>query len=221
MTSSSPPAAPVLRLGTYKLPAAETALIQTLLRLYAQNTASHWIYASAPPYDALLADGSTAEGQSPTLDRLAPIVLRLARRSENTTHDLLERPIRPDRFQQWLQTIEQKLLAQAARAKRENPTRYRLLRWPPASVLRDDADRIRMATLLSRRFLSVQELVSISRQSENICMDFIHMLQEASLLQTQAEAASNPSDSPSDLPAPRKRFFNLKMIQTIRERLHF
>lgn len=179
-----------------------------MLRLYAQNTASHWVYASAPPYNALLADGSTAEGQNPTLDRLAPIVLRLARRSENTTHDLLERPIRPDRFQQWLQVIEQKLLSQSASAQEEPPARYRLLHWPPARLLRHDADRIRLATLLSRRFLSVQELVAVSRQTETVCLEFIQMLQAASLLQTQVDTAPSPSDSSLDLPAPRKRFFS-------------
>ena len=88
-------------------------------------------------------------------------------------------------------------------------------------MLRHDADRIRLATLLSRRFLSVQELVAVSRQTETVCLEFIQMLQAASLLQTQVDTAPFPSDSSLDLPAPRKRFFNLKMIQTIRERLHF
>lgn len=65
MTDSIPADTPTLRLGVYKLPAAETALVQTLLRLYASSGACRWIYASAPPYDALLADGSTPEGREP------------------------------------------------------------------------------------------------------------------------------------------------------------
>lgn len=53
MTDSISADTPALRLGVYKLPAAETALVQTLLRLYASSGACRWIYASAPPYDAL------------------------------------------------------------------------------------------------------------------------------------------------------------------------
>lgn len=49
MTDSIPADTPALRLGVYKLPAAETALVQTLLRLYASSGACRWIYASAPP----------------------------------------------------------------------------------------------------------------------------------------------------------------------------
>lgn len=49
MTDSIPADTPTLRLGVYKLPAAETALVQTLLRLYASSGACRWIYASARP----------------------------------------------------------------------------------------------------------------------------------------------------------------------------
>ena len=45
-----------LRLGAYKLPAAEVVLVQTLFRLYAHGDAFRWTFVTAPPYDALLAD---------------------------------------------------------------------------------------------------------------------------------------------------------------------
>ena len=48
-----------LRLGAYKLPAAEVVLVQTLFRLYAHGDAFRWTFVTAPPYDALLADGTT------------------------------------------------------------------------------------------------------------------------------------------------------------------
>ena len=58
-----------LRLGAYKLPAAEVVLVQTLFRLYAHGDAFRWTFVTAPPYDALLADGTTAEGSGTEPER--------------------------------------------------------------------------------------------------------------------------------------------------------
>lgn len=230
MTASPSSAPPALRLGTYKLPAAETALIQTLLRLYAASGAGHWTYASEPPYDALLADGSTPEGQSPAINGMAKVVLRLMRKSENTTHDQLERPIRPDRFQLWLQSVERDLQQGAPFGS----VRYRLLRWPPASMLHGNEEHVRLATLLSRRFFSAQELAAISSQSEAVCLDFMRTLQSARLLRSEAKAetaasgtrAAPPSSSSDRLQitaaaaAPR-RSFSMELIRNIKKRLNF
>lgn len=228
MTDSIPADTPALRLGVYKLPAAETALVQTLLRLYASSGACRWIYASAPPYDALLADGSTPEGQSHELDGMATVVLRLTRKSENTSHELLERPIRPDRFQQWLQSVERDLRRTAARPGSASGARFRLLRWPPAAMLHDNAENIRLATLLSRRYLSARELAAISRQPEAACLEFIQALQSARLLRAEDSAAASSlvqpaSNAPQAQPQTQapKRFFNIGLIQNIRKRLNF
>lgn len=73
-----------LRLGAYKLPAAEVVLVQTLFRLYAHGDAFRWTFVTAPPYDALLADGTTDEGMSPAVDAMAKAVLRLTRMNSVT-----------------------------------------------------------------------------------------------------------------------------------------
>lgn len=228
MTDSIPADTPALRLGVYKLPAAETALVQTLLRLYASSGACRWIYAGAPPYDALLADGSTPEGQSHELDGMATVVLRLTRKSENTSRELLERPIRSDRFQQWLQSVERDLRRTAAPPGSASGARFRLLRWPPAAMLHDNAENIRLATLLSRRYLSARELAAISRQPEAACLEFIQALQSARLLRAEdgaaapslVQPASNAPQAQPQTQAP-KRFFNIGLIQNIRKRLNF
>lgn len=221
----------VLRLGTYKLPAAETALIQTLLRLYSSGAAGHWVYASAPPYDALLVDGSTPEGQSQELDRMAKVVFRLMRKSENSLPDQLERPIKPDRFQLWLQNTERDL-QQSATTQPEAAVRYRLLRWPPASMLHSNEEYVRLATLLSRRFLSTQDLAAISRLPEADCAEFVRTLQSARLVRTNAHEAAAarasmaetaaPTPAPEQPPAAEhRRSFSTDLIQNIRKRLHF
>ena len=95
-----------LRLGTYRLPAAEVILVRTLMRLYAHDASFHWTYAEAPPYDAVLADGTTAEGSGPDPERLARAVLRLTRLGAGTGPDTLERPLRADKLQGWLKRVE-------------------------------------------------------------------------------------------------------------------
>jgi len=99
-----------LRLGAYKLPAAEVVLVQTLFRLYAHGDAFRWTFVTAPPYDALLADGTTDEGMSPAVDAMAKAVLRLTRMNSGQAPNTLERPIRADRLQDWLKSTEHDLL---------------------------------------------------------------------------------------------------------------
>ena len=144
-----------LRLGAYKLPAAEVVLVQTLFRLYAHGDAFRWTFVTAPPYDALLADGTTDEGMSPAVDAMAKAVLRLTRMNSGQAPNTLERPIRADRLQDWLKSTEHDLLqtrpatlieeatqpdaveAEATTpAAPINPVRFKLRRWPPAVLLR-------------------------------------------------------------------------------------
>ena len=68
-----------LRLGAYNLPAAEVVLVQTLFRLFAHGDAFRWTFVTAPPYDALLVDGTRPEGMKAEVDRMARAVLRLVR----------------------------------------------------------------------------------------------------------------------------------------------
>ena len=74
-----------LRLGAYKLPAAEVVLVQTLFRLYAHGDAFRWTFVTAPPYDALLADGTTDEGMSPAVHVLTRADLAAVKESAQTT----------------------------------------------------------------------------------------------------------------------------------------
>lgn len=243
----------MLRLGTYKLPAAEVVLVQTLLRLYAHGDAFRWTFVTAPPYDALLADGTTPEGASPEVERMAGAVLRLTRMNAGQAPDTLERPIRADRLQDWLKATERKLdqsgvdtrarahaltrpmsdddMATHAPAASPapapapaplNPVRFKLRRWPPAALLRADPNRIRMATLLSRRALNAAELATISQQPLQECQSFLTALQTTGLVDLQqaappaAAAAVASQARAAASPAPN---FARGLISGIRRRL--
>lgn len=227
-----------LRLGAYELPPGEVVLVQTLLRLFQQGSPSHWTFVNAPPYDALLADGTTESSQKLDADTMAHAVLRLTRMHDADAPNTLQRPIRAERLQKWLEVVERDLLgarpaepvvpesaatdrpadetALAAEGTAADLTRFKLRRWPPTITLRGDANRIRMATMLSRRALSVTELATLSRQSPSDCQTFVSLLRNAGLVdqRTPEPAASAPASAPA--PEPK---FGRGLIAGIRRRL--
>ena len=232
----------VLRLGAYDLPPGEIILVQTLFKLFHQSGPFDWTFVTSPPYDALLVDGNAEDGRGVDVDAMAKAVLRLTRVHDADAPNTLQRPIRAERLQRWLAAIERSLkIAPAADAAAEpvalerrapppadadadtgaaepdDDTRYKLRRWPPVIVLRGDANRIRLATLLSRRALSRTELVTLSRQTESDCRHFLNLLRSTGLVEqrkampvTTAPAAAAPAASPP---------FGRGLIAGIRRRL--
>lgn len=200
-----------LRLGAYQLPAAEVVLVQTLFRLYAHSGDFNWTFVSAPPYDAILVDG-TQGPVTPEVARMAKSVLRLTRMHDPVEPDTLQRPIRADKLQAWLNSIhngfqdtrpvtqwsgvptEPALSAPAPVVETPtiSPLRFKLRRWPPAALLRSDPNRIRMATILSRRALNAAELSTISGQAVNECQAFLQTLQTTGLVEVQQEPIAPP-----------------------------
>lgn len=235
-----------LRLGAYKLPPAEVVLVQTLFRLYAHGSAFRWSFVTTPPYDALLVDGTTDAPLDAEVAGMARAVLRLTRMNAPDAPDTLQRPIRADRLQDWLRTAELQLMdtqLATTRPPEESPwpaaasasgagaatapaspasagttaVRFKLRRWPPASLLRGDAHRIRMATLLSRRALSAAELADISQQPVQACQAFLQSLQTLGLVDMPAAtpaAAAQPKPA-----AAAKPGFARGLIAGIRRRL--
>ncbi|MBP6666765.1 MAG: hypothetical protein KBG69_10360 [Ottowia sp.] len=232
-----------LRLGAYKLPAAEVVLVQTLFRLYSHGDTFRWTFVTAPPYDALLVDGTTDEGMNPDVDRMAKAVLRLTRMNSGRAPNTLERPIRADRLQDWLKNTEHDLIqtrpatlldeaslptaaeAPAAAPVQINPLRFKLRRWPPAALLRSDPNLIRMATLLSRRALNAAELATISQQPVQECQAFLTTLQTTGLVDVQKAPVAPPAGSApaqaaaAPKPAAPAPAFARGLISGIRRRL--
>jgi len=60
--------------------------------------------------------------------------------------------------------------------------RFKLKRWPSASMLNNDATQLRLATMLSVRPLSVAELSELSNQGLEACRSFVERMQRAELL---------------------------------------
>jgi hypothetical protein len=127
--------------------------------------------------------------------------------------------------------------AQAAAAEREQPLdvmseppalaapappRYRLNRWPPAALLRNHPARVRMATLLGKRALTLDELARASGQPAPQCQVFLQLLQGFSLVETTMQPPAAPSarrapDTPRNATAPASPL--ARVVRSLRLRL--
>jgi hypothetical protein len=219
----------MLRLGVYKLPVAEVVVIQTIVRLYASDAAFPWQLVNAPPYDALLVDAAAVEHEYSTVVGMAAAVLRLTRMNSGGQPNALERPIRADKLQRWLKSTEQALRESrpagptldeqtALEVEVSDAVRFMLRRWPPATLLRNDLDNIRMASLLARRALNASELAEISQLPFTQCAAFLQALRTAGVLELHVEQALPPSFAPQS-DRPIRSDFARSLLDGIRRRL--
>ncbi|KQU76943.1 MULTISPECIES: hypothetical protein [unclassified Rhizobacter] len=76
--------------------------------------------------------------------------------------------------------------------------RFRLRRWPPAGLLWDDAENLRLASFLLTRSLDLEKLMRLSNVSADKCVAFITRMASANLL--HLEPVGNGA-GPAALPA--------------------
>lgn len=63
------------------------------------------------------------------------------------------------------------------------PIRYMLRRWPPATLLNNEPDKVRMASVLAREEVSMDELADLSEQTLTRCAEFLQALHELEVLE--------------------------------------
>lgn len=218
---------PKFRLGAYKLPPGEVVLIRTLMRIFSQDHAFGWVFADVGPFDAIVMDSvlfKTHETDCP-----AKVVLRLTSGNDAPSQHTLQRPIKAEKLQEWLKIATLALPPQNAAAPQDSllalqQARFKLRRWPPQTLLQNNASLIRMSTLLSRRSLRLSELAELSQQSLDSCMAFIEKLLSMQLItcESMAPSASSPSfatlqpRTPAPEPVPMPLYHGL--ISGIRRR---
>jgi len=200
-----PPKPPPLHLGTLGLPQAESGLVRAWLVLAATDSGFDWRLANEPPYDAVLADGAHLSLRTEGLPALGERLCVLGQTSADLPAGvtLLERPLRQEALTGWLAGLATTMRATsapqvaqpAATPAGAGPAatasaRWKLRRWPPQQLLRDSRTRMRMASLLSRRALSVEELAYLSAGDPADCQVFLQMLQGFDLLERVARPAA-------------------------------
>lgn len=107
--------------------------------------------------------------------------------------------------------------------------RFKLLRWPTGPLLSGDVNRIRMATMLSRRSLTVQDLNATTQVADGACKVFLQELHDAGLLEVvtpnptseaagvaQVDAKTQGGMAP--LPEAKARGVGRSLLRSIRKR---
>lgn len=214
----------MLRVGVHQLPLPQAGLVRALVQLLSRGTANfRWTFAHEAPYDALIVDPNSADLRDPSLLTAAPAlsILGPPPGAASAAFTVLEWPLRAERLESWLTSVQQHVAGSEPQACPMNAVQvseasYRLKRWPPQELLRDPF-RIRLATLLSRRQLSLAELVQVSGQEASRCQTFIQMLQGFGLLEVGAADAPDGGAESSSAAPPRAPQRGL--IQSIRRRL--
>jgi hypothetical protein len=179
-----------LRFGFYRLPANEVALVKAYFRLFATRHDFPWEVAESGPMDVVLTGIDAAHVPS-ELCHTHSVTLRtvdhgVALDGENW----LARPLRSDRLEAWLLGVEGRFMAGRSAPsgslpeKKKVVERVKLSRWPPALLLRKDPMRIRMATMLMKRALSIDEMGKVSAWSNDQCQHFIDAMKTMGLLQS-------------------------------------
>jgi len=206
---------PRLRLGLFRLPAVEIVVVQTIVRLSAQNGSFPWKLVDEPPFDALLVDGTLIEDHLAEVEQMAPAVLTVTRLHSEGMANTLERPIRAEKLQQWLSNTGRELvearqwagagkLESALSQELLDSARFMLRRWPPVALMGRNEDNDRMANLLWQRQMSVSELAERCGQSVSRCVGFLQVLRNAGVLDVQLGGTPPDESRLPAAPQPKK-----------------
>lgn len=185
-----------LRLGTHGLAPADVERVRALMRRLAQLEDFSWRFVERAPFDALIVDGddSARDPARPATRALIPLgraddtwrADRLAAR----LHGLEQEFTRAD-----VPVLETPMPVRGPDGALSPPAlyplpagRYRLRHWPPVAALRDDPRRVRMASLLARRSLTLAELANLSAQPGDVCLRFVRSLESRGLIDVLDDA---------------------------------
>jgi hypothetical protein len=244
-----------LKLGLVGLSSAEEALVATLFRLHGVDPSFIWTLASVEPFDALLVDTQSYDaacarwkGRKTHIMRLGPLtgdadgVLSRPIRSDLLLRWLnsIEVEILHGGQDPFASTVSASAFSSlhwkvssffgigqedALHVFKTGGCTFKLRRWPTPDLLKGDVHRIRMATMLSRRHLKLNELSSLCRMPEVKCEEFVKELYKSQLLDEGASVASviraTPSPTVEVSPTriePKARGLGVSLIASIRKR---
>ncbi|MCD6664573.1 MAG: hypothetical protein LT081_00640 [Hydrogenophaga sp.] len=245
---------PTLTLGLVGLSDPECALVATLFRLHRVEPSFIWTLVDSGPVDALLVDASMLQEDFADRMGACTQVMRLSPHG-GEREGQMSRPIRSDRLVAWLNSVELERLQQApvrsAQAEAPPPAApaavvarqdapvaiampeangydgpaWRLRRWPAPALLGKDAIRIRLATMLSRRAMSLPELASLARVPLAHCQQFVTELQRQGLIDilpsSPTTVVPRPEARAATAVTSTRRGVGASLIHSIRRRFGF
>lgn len=195
------------------LPEADVRRLDVFIGVRSARLRRIWRIVAEGPVDLYLHAPDELPTIPGSLER-APRLVRVIDAAPDAADPMavLRRPLQYDAFVDLLVAVEQQLdPASPPPAVTERPagsaaapgasleqSRFRLKRWPGAGVLQSVRHGMRMASFISARYLSVDELARLSGVDRKDCSSFLSTLMEAELLRSEPL-----SDAPSAAAARR------------------
>ncbi|WP_127996218.1 hypothetical protein [Piscinibacter defluvii] len=214
--TAAPGQADAFRILLADLPDADARRLAVFLDVRSTRLRHAWQIVSEGPVDLYIHDGDHLPTIPGTVER-PPLQVRVLDASTTRVDEpsALQRPLQYDSFVDLLVGAEQRLAPPAGEADTGRPAlppeppapsvavpldarRFRLRRWPGAGVLQSMRHGMRMASFLSARYLSVDELSHLSGIDRQDCSTFLGTLLDADLLRSEPPASA-------DAPAPDPR----------------
>jgi hypothetical protein len=181
------------------LPETDTRRLQVFLLVDSDRLRQEWRIVTEGPVDVYLYAADDPPTVPGWLER-APHQVRIvdaAAHVEAGDRFVLRRPLQYDDFVEILAAIEQQMPAPPPVARTRAPAaaappavRFRLRRWPGAGLLDAIPQGLRMASFITVRYLSVDELASLSGVALERCRGFLDLMRDNDLL--RAEPAAPP-----------------------------
>ena len=180
------------------LPESDTRRLQVFLLVESDRLRQDWCIVTEGPVDVYVYAADDPPTVPGWLER-APHKVRVidaAVHAEAGDLSVLRRPLQYDDFVELLAAIEQQTPAPPPAVRTRAPAaaplamRFRLRRWPGTNLLDAIPQGLRMASFITVRYLSVDELASLSGVALERCRGFLDLMRDNDLL--RAEPAAPP-----------------------------
>ena len=183
----------IIRIGFFGLSTPEINLFKTILKS-SSRLAGEWRIDNKGIFNVIIFNPLDSE---PQLDQLAVngIAIPIHRRNEKPNSLHILKPYRADEI---VDTLNGVLVSLATKDKQtcnntaKSSKRYKLKSWPKQHILDVDKRYLHLATYLTRRPLTHNELISISNQPDELCKRFIGLLLKEGLIDIVSKKPSAP-----------------------------
>lgn len=203
------------------LPAREELLFKSMVRVVGHKTRHEWLYSPHSTYLQVISETVSARSGVTGLRQSQQVLVLGLTRGDHP--GFLGFPLRPDDLVAELDrlgglmravSVAQEQASTSGGFARTVPTEaaaMRMTRWPPADLLLAPG-RIKLATLMTGRPMTIYSLQQSSGQSLSVCQDFMEALKKAKLLDVADVTTRPPVQSVAAAPPPG-------LLARIRQRL--
>lgn len=168
------------------VPLREASLFTSYVRVLAFRLHHKWHHQESAAH--LIIYGDVSLEQNARQDPASPVQTLVLSASDHNPINFLRLPLDSAEIEVALNRIGAMLIQSPAHQKIAIPNttkRYRLLRWPPSALLHS-RDRMRLATIMTRQAISIDELHKRAGLGLDLCRLFIEDMLKKGLLEVSA-----------------------------------